>query len=257
MSIVKVNDINMYFEIHGEGEPLVMIQGMGIEISSVLKNMEPFISEFAERYRVIAFDNRGVGRTDKPDEPYSIEMMAEDTIGLMDELGIKCAHFIGGSMGSCILQVIAAKYPERVNGLVLYLATTNFSDTLKTETESSLDIQEVENGEIKRIHPLFMQDYPPTPESLLRQLEANMKFNGKKLLNQIKAPTLIVNATKDQFIPMEYTEEFAASIHHSKMILIDGDHLFQMTQNESLIRPALEFLAEIDIKSTITQNPPF
>ena len=85
MPTVKVNDINMYYEIHGEGEPLIFVQGMGLEISSVV----PFTAEFAKKYRVIAFDNRGVGRTDKPNESYSIEMMAEDTVGLMDALGLE------------------------------------------------------------------------------------------------------------------------------------------------------------------------
>ena len=243
MPTVKVNDINMYYEIHGEGEPLVFVQGMGLEISSVA----PFTAKFAKKYKVIAFDNRGVGRTDKPDGPYSIEMMAEDTVGLMDALGIEKSHFMGGSMGSCILQVIAAKYPERVNGLALYLATASFPDTLKNAMEFSLKTEENREEEIKRMHPLFMQKYPPTPESLLRQLEANMKFDGRELLSQIKAPTLIINAIKDQFVTMECTEELSKGIPHAKLILIDGDHLFPMTKSELLIGPSIEFLEEVNM----------
>ena len=75
-----------------------------------------------KNYKLILFDNRGTGRTDKPDEPYSIEMMAEDTIGLMDTLNIERAHILGISMGSRIALVIAAKYPERVKSLILNVA---------------------------------------------------------------------------------------------------------------------------------------
>jgi pimeloyl-ACP methyl ester carboxylesterase len=249
MPTVKVNHINMYYEIYGEGKPLIFVQGLGTEISSV----RLFIEEFAKKYKVVAFDNRGVGRTDKSDESYSIEMMAEDTIGLMDALGIENAYFIGGSMGSCILQVIAAKYPERVNGLVLYLATVNFSDTLKNAMEPFLKPQE-SGEETNNIHPLFMQKYPPSRESLLRQLEANMNFNGRELLGQIKAPTIIINAKKDSFSTMECTEELAKGITHAKLILVDGDHLFPMTQAESLIKPSLEFLEEVDAKSNLNEE---
>ncbi len=71
---------------------------------------------------MIVFDTRGSGRTDKPDIPYSIEMMVEDTINLLDLLGIKRTHFIASSMGSRIALVLAAKYPERVKSLVLHVA---------------------------------------------------------------------------------------------------------------------------------------
>ncbi|MEN6291347.1 MAG: alpha/beta hydrolase [Methanobacterium sp.] len=238
MPITKVNDINMYYEIHGEGKPLIFIQGLGTEISSA----GLFTAELAKKYSVITFDNRGTGRTDKPDVHYSIGMMAEDTVGLMDVLGIKKAHFMGGSMGACILQVIAAKYPERVNSMVLYLATPQFSDTLKNAMAPFLKPQKEEEGKNNQMHPLFMQKYPPTTESLSRQLEANMEFDGRDLLDQIKAPTLIINATKDLFIPMESTEELAEGIPHAKVILVDGDHLFPMTKLDLLIKPAVAFL---------------
>ena len=107
MPNVKVKDINMYYNVCGEGEPLVILQEAGIEISS----MDDVLKRFAENHQVIALDNRGVGRTDMPNEHYSIEMMANDTIGLMDEIGVKNAHFLGISMGARSVQVIAAKYP--------------------------------------------------------------------------------------------------------------------------------------------------
>lgn len=94
MPTVKVNDINMYYEIRGEGEPLVLIGGLATDITE----FEGMIRELSQNYRVIAFDNRGAGRTDKPDIPYSIEMMTDDTAGLLNALGIELAHILGISM---------------------------------------------------------------------------------------------------------------------------------------------------------------
>ncbi len=128
MPTIKVRDINVYYEIHGVGEPLVLIQGLGFEISIITEGMgkSTYQDKFAQKYKVIAFDNRGAGRTDMPDVPYSVEMMAEDTIGLMDALGIERAHLLASSMGACIALMIAAKHPERIKGLILHVGFHRF-----------------------------------------------------------------------------------------------------------------------------------
>src|SRR6266567_1513059 len=115
MPYVKVNDINMYYEIHGDGEPLVLIVGLATDISE----WDAIIGWLAKKYKVLAFDNRGAGRTDKPDAHYSIEMMANDTVGLMQTLGIEQAHVLGISMGGRIALALALQHPKRVKKLVL------------------------------------------------------------------------------------------------------------------------------------------
>lgn len=126
MSTIHVNGITMYYEVHGEGEPLLMIQGLGFEISTMVT--EPgkprYLDKFTDRYRVIVYDFRGVGRTDKPDMPYSVEMLADDAIGLLDSISIRKAHVMGTSMGSQIAQTIATKYPARVKSLILVVGFT-------------------------------------------------------------------------------------------------------------------------------------
>lgn len=82
----------------------------------------------SKRYKIICFDSRGTGRTDKPDETYSIEMMALDTIGLMDAIGVQSAHLLGISMGSRIALVVAAKCPDRVRSLILNVAAARSPD---------------------------------------------------------------------------------------------------------------------------------
>lgn len=108
MPTVNVNDIQMYYEIHGEGKLLLLIGGLGLDLSE-LQSMSGWL---AQRYQVIVFDNRGAGRTDKPDIPYSIEMMAADTAELMKALAIERASLLGISMGGKIALDLALRHPE-------------------------------------------------------------------------------------------------------------------------------------------------
>jgi pimeloyl-ACP methyl ester carboxylesterase len=165
------------------------------------------LDAFAENYQVIALDNRGTGRTDMPDEHYSIEMMAEDTIGLMDEIGIKSAHVLGISMGSRIAVVMAAKYLERVKSLILNVAAAGFPEMFKSILDVSLENMDLREKLLQKTGIVFIQKYPPNHESFLRQLKAMADFNGRDYLGKIKASTLIINGTKDQLAPMALTED--------------------------------------------------
>lgn len=249
MPTVKVNDLNVYYKECGEGEPLVILQEAGIEISS----MYNVLNAFAENYRVTALDNRGAGRTDMPDEPYSIEMMAEDTIGLMDQIGIGSAHFLGMSMGSRIAIVIAAKYPERVKSLILNVAAAGFPDTFKSILEVSLENADLREKLLQKTGIVFIQKYPPNPESFLRQLKAMADFDGRDYLDQIKAPTLIINGTKDHLVPMELTEQLRG-IRDVKLVLVEEGHYFAALKPELLIKHSLEFLREVGTKTVLKQN---
>jgi pimeloyl-ACP methyl ester carboxylesterase len=116
MPIAKVNGININYKVRGEEEHLILISGYGTDQTAGWLFQTP---AFKKHYRVITFDNRGAGKTDKPSGAYSIKMMADDTVGLMDYLGIEESHILGISMGGMIAQVIAINYPERINKLIL------------------------------------------------------------------------------------------------------------------------------------------
>jgi 3-oxoadipate enol-lactonase len=105
MPTARVHGITMYYEQHGAGEPLPLINGLGADITL----LAPFIAWFARSYRVVAFDNRGAGRTDKPDAPYTIELMAKDTAALMDALSLQRANVLD----------LALSCPNLVGRLVL------------------------------------------------------------------------------------------------------------------------------------------
>lgn len=115
MSTVKVADIHVYYEVHGEGPPLILIPGLRNRVSEHGR-----VIEFLSRTRrVVASDNRGAGGTDKPDAPYSIETMSDDTAGLMGALGLPRADVLGVSMGGRIALALALRHPGLVRRLVL------------------------------------------------------------------------------------------------------------------------------------------
>ena len=115
MPIVKVGDINMYYEVRGQGKPLVLIMGLGLSCAS----WYPVIPGLSQKYQVVIFDNRGAGKSDKPDIPYTMEMMTDDLAGLLNEIGISASHIFGVSMGGMVAQHFFLKYPKRVTGLIL------------------------------------------------------------------------------------------------------------------------------------------
>jgi len=244
MPSVKVGDLTMHYEARGNGVPLLVIWGIGGEIPSL-------IGELAERtsgnYRVIHFDNRGSGRTEKPDIPYSIEMMADDAAGLIDAIGIQSAHILGISTGSRIALAVAARHPDRVRSLVLNVAAARSPDREDAEAAAAFG-----RLRVAMTQPGFAETvlaHPPTVASFKRQFEALREFDGRSLLGQIGVPVLIVNGTRDPSTPVGYAEELRAGIPGARLVLVDGDHMFARIAPDLLIRPALAFLAEVDAKS--------
>ena len=113
---VKVDDVNLYYELYGAGDPLVLVAGTGISLAPWRLSQVP---EFSKHYQVLIYDHRGLGRSDKPDMHYTTRLFAKDCVGLMDALGIKKAHMLGHSMGARVCQWIALDFPQKVRSLVL------------------------------------------------------------------------------------------------------------------------------------------
>ncbi|MFW9951210.1 MAG: alpha/beta fold hydrolase, partial [Candidatus Thorarchaeota archaeon] len=103
--------MNLYYEIYGDGFPLIMIQGLAENIHTWDR---PVIDELSKHFKTIIFDKRGVGRSDKLDGDLSVELMAADVLGLMNVLNIKQAHILGHSLGGMIAQELALSNPERI-----------------------------------------------------------------------------------------------------------------------------------------------
>ena len=238
MPFAKVEDIKMYYQILGEGKPLLIIWGIGGELPSLVKQLQREL----KGYQLIIFDNRGVGRTDKPDIQYTIEMMAADTIGLMDELGIESTEILGISMGSRIALTIAAKNPERVNSLILNVAAARSPQKNNKNAAMAFEKLKIAVKDPQTLNA--MGKYPPSEKSFLRLIDALERFDGTKLLKNIMAPTVIINGTNDNSTPVKCAEELKNKINNSKLILVNGDHFFVRTKPELLTKYIIEFLNE-------------
>jgi pimeloyl-ACP methyl ester carboxylesterase len=237
MSKVKVNDLNMHYDIYGDGEPFLILWGIGGENSQFIEHFNDMTNK---RFKIISFDGRGSGRTDKPDIPYTIEMMAEDTVGLMDAIDIKQANVLGISMGSRIAITLAAKYPERVKSLILNVAAARSPHIDDTNAAASFERLEFAGKDPELLKA--MGKYSPTVESFGRLLKALKQFDGTDLLKKIRAPTIIINGTNDPSTPVKFAQELNNGISGSKLVLVDEDHMFIRTKPDLLIGNIIKFL---------------
>jgi len=266
MPAVRVGDINIYYEDFGKGEPLLLIAGWGTDLSCWL----PQIPEFSTKYRVIAFDNRGAGRTDAPDEPYSFRMMADDAVGLLDALGIGKAHILGMSMGGCIAQEIAIEHPERTRSLILAATTaapgaspmlmntlTAWTAAMKEgvspKTMARMQLPYVvtskffDQPEMVALFVDAMAANPCQPRAYAcqRQTEASAAQDTRARLKRIAAPTLVLAGREDIMLPVRHSEQLAALIPGAKLVVLEGGaHGFSLEIADKFNRAVLEFLGQ-------------
>ena len=266
MPTVNVGDIDMYYEVHGEGEPLLLIAGLSADLTSWIFQ----IPEFSKRYRLIVFDNRGVGRTDVPDIPYSTDMMADDSAGLLNALGIEKAHILGHSMGGFIAQEIVLKYPQLVKSLVL--ASTGTQETHMTKhnidtwarmaregVSREIFVRELllwiftenffENTEMVQIavDTLVTDTYPQPAHGLIRQVSACLEHNTKDRIGNITTPTLALVGKEDILVPVRMSEELAAGIAGAELVVLEGAaHLAYFEAADKFNLAVLEFLSKVE-----------
>lgn len=231
MLTIRVNDIHMYYEIHGEGEPLALIVGLGTDISE----WDGIIRPLAQHYKVIAFDNRGAGRTDKPDQPYSIEQMADDTENLLRALAIERTHILGVSMGGRIALALTLAHPERVGRLAL----------VSTSARSARRPRWFHPVSLLSSAPLLRSKYPQPRYAFRRQRQASATFNCADRLGGIHAPTLILHGKRDKTVPYTLAEDMHAGIANSQLLLFEGGHIFFLFRERQRFLDAIaEFLGE-------------
>jgi 3-oxoadipate enol-lactonase len=228
MPTLKVNDITMYYEVHGRGEPLLLINGLGADVML----LKPITEALSKRYRVIVFDNRGAGRTDKPDAPYSMDMMADDAAGLLDALKIPTSNVMGISMGGRIAISLALRYPKKVKHLILVSTSARGYGRLKMSWQFRV-------LSLFAWLPVFRGAYAQPKYAHNRQRQATVNFNATAELDEITAPTLILHGEKDKSVPLELAEETYAGIRGSKIKIFKGGHIF------FLMRGRKEFIAAV------------
>jgi pimeloyl-ACP methyl ester carboxylesterase len=264
MPELKVGDVNLHYDAYGAGEPLLMIMGLGA--SSAV--WDPgVVQDLAKSFRTITFDNRGTGRSDKPDQPYSIEMFADDAAGVLDGLGIARAHIFGVSMGGMIAQEFALRHPNRTGSLTLGCTTAGGSNSVPPPPESLKVLTAPREGVapeeiIRRGWPLsytpgYIQahraeleaglsrllEYPTPPFAFQRQLEGTYTLKTWDRLPAIKAPTLVITGAQDVLIPARNSELIAERIRGAKLHLIpNAGHGFFTEGREEFERVFVPFV---------------
>jgi pimeloyl-ACP methyl ester carboxylesterase len=270
--IFKQNGLQINYLTDGtaKGETLVLVHGFG----SKLQGWHYQIEFFKDCMKVIAMDNRGVGKSSRPDYPYTMEMFVEDLDHLLTYLEIdEKIHLCGISMGGMIVQNYALKFPKKLKTLILCATTERLEegfykmiDGLK-EMESLTAEEKIINllpflvsrkfqRKIKEDKQLFDKiksdmvpishiNNPPRIKDYENQAHAIEDHNTSQLLRELKMPTLILGASKDRLIPLHHQKSLHKKIPNSKLEVIEGaGHAFIMEQPDYVNKIMWNFIKE-------------
>ena len=266
MPKVTVNGLNLYYEIEGDGAPLVLIPGFAAGRWIWFKQT----ADLSRHFRVISFDPRGVSASDKPEGAQTIGLLADDVAHMLETIGIESAHVVGASFGGFVAQEFALKYPAMTRKLVL--CCTSFGGPNHVvpapETLQALASTKGLNSEDRMRENLllaFTPEYVQTqvdevdlivhlratnevPEHIyLSQLQAAMSFNVESRLAEIKSPTLVLSGDADIIVPVENSQNLAEKIPGARIhIVVGGSHTFFIEQAGEFNRIIREFLATDD-----------
>ena len=263
---VQANGQELYYELHGEGPPLVLVMGIGYDSSLWTLAQVPVLST---QFQVILVDNRDAGRSSKARQPYTIADMADDVAGLLDALEIQRSHLLGLSMGGMIALEFALRHGDRLDRLVL-------AGTGAAPARSAVDpIQiwswvkannatgEVFGGQqfVSLFSTAFLRNheavrdtaellasnpYPMSPEAYGRQADAYRQFDALDRLAAITAPTLVVVGEQDLLTPPWIAREVAEAIPGARFEVIRGDgssHVVPIECPDEFNRLVLGFLS--------------
>lgn len=261
MPKAQINGINLFYEVHGEGEPLLLIYGLAGRGNGWKFQVEALSSNF----KIITFDNRGVGESDQPVDVYSLAGMADDAAGLLDALDIESAHVFGISMGGMIAQEFALRYRQRVRKLVLGCTHPGIkhcvpspawvTDIFKslpgkpreqvvrecTAFNYSPHTQQHKPELIESLIPLFV-DNRQRLHGYLNQINAVWAFDAFDRLPQIAVPTLVMTGTDDVLIPPGNSKIIAGRIPNARLMeFSDAGHLFFIEKAEEVNQALLDF----------------
>lgn len=233
---IKVNGVNLYYEVHGTGMPLILIAGFTCD--TLL--WTPLLPQLSRHFKVLIFDNRGAGQSDSPDASFTIEDMAQDTLELIDRLQLQKPHLLGHSMGGCIAQTLAERHPDRISKLALCNSLIRLNSVSTWCQRFFLHLRE-DGTATERLSEgimpwLFSQDFlsdpakaeelialqlkNPHPQSTIgfkRQLEALTAFDSSQWFHRIKSPTLVINGEEDILCPRD-SLELARGIANAKLV---------------------------------------
>lgn len=262
MPYTTSNGTRIFWDQSNVGDPLLLIMGLGYT-HEMWHRTRPLLSQ---HYRTIAFDNRGVGKSDVPTGPYSIAQMADDAAAVLDAAQVDRAHVLGLSMGGMIAQEFALAYPNRVRSLILGCTGCGGKNAVPA-AEQVLQIilaratMTPEEGAQAIVPFIYDATTPrerieedlairratyPTAAGYLGQVQAILAWSSFDRLKDIQAPTLILHGETDELVPPENARILAKHIPGSRLVMLPhASHIFPTDQPEASHREILAFLSAL------------
>lgn len=261
MPYAERDGCRLYYEEHGSGEPILFVAGLG----GVSTYWKPQVEAFARDFHVIVYDQRGSGRSDHV-EVASVEQMAEDTLAVLDAVGLDTVHYVGHSTGGAIGQALAIDHPERLRSLVINSSTTR-SDAYRRKVFS------VRQALLQQVGPEFYARqtslllYPSwwinqnaqrleadearsaaglAPANVqISRMNAILSFDRLADYGRIRVPTLVLCARDDILTPAYFSEELAREIPGARLLLLDtGGHACSITVADEFNQIVRAFIAD-------------
>ena len=272
MAFVENQGAKIYWDEQGTGEPILLIMGLGYP-SQMWFRMRPHL---AARYRTLAFDNRGVGRSEMPAGPYSISLMASDALAVLDAAEEQSAHVFGVSRGGMIAQEFALQFPERVRSLILACTAAGGPTAVRAEPEATqmlmarqyMSQDEAAQAAIPFIyHPETSREkieedlavrrpWFARPEAYKAQLQGILAWEAYSRLPEIKPPTLVIHGECDRLVPPGNGKLIAERIPGAKLEIIPrASHLFMTDQPGVAEGVVLAFLSRLNGRTSGDTQP--
>jgi 3-oxoadipate enol-lactonase len=271
MPFVENLGARIFWDEQGSGAPLLLIMGLGWA-SHGWHRSRPLLSD---KYRTIALDNRGVGRSEAPAGPYSIAQMAADAAAVLNAARVNTAHIFGVSMGGMIAQEFALQYPNKVRSLILGCTAAGGPEAVRADAETMQVL--MKRGQdpdqfANAIGP-YIYDRATSPErieediavrrkwyasaqSYSAQLQAVLAWEAYSRISQISAPTLVIHGENDRLIPAANARLIAARIPAAKLVLLRGaSHIFVTDQPDLAHGAILEFLGAQATRQRVRPAP--
>jgi pimeloyl-ACP methyl ester carboxylesterase len=274
-SFTKANNIKICYKVQGEGFPVILIHGYGSKKETWIAQTEPL----SKKFKVITMDNRGAGKSDRPNYPYTMDMYVEDIRGLMENLNINKAHLIGWSLGGMITQNFVLKYPDRVNklvlintfpgfpneqGLIMYKKglITTYEGLLKDPVKAFFDSAHGYTRKFKKtmeenINKKFFGLWsakdmievksinPFTPQDIENSANAIAGHNVINRLKEVKNKTLVLGADKDKISPQIVLEKIHENLPNSILKVIkDAGHDSPLEKAPEVNQILIDFLKD-------------
>ncbi|MCZ6827401.1 MAG: alpha/beta hydrolase [Gammaproteobacteria bacterium] len=260
MPVVRIGSHSLHYETNGDGEPLLLLHGLG---SSAL-DWDAQMLAFSSRYKVLAPDLAGFGRSDKLTQPHSIAEYADDIFGLLDYLGIDRCHVLGHSMGGAVAFQMGTEMPRRISSLIILNSLPSFVlDTVAKRLEyyvrllivSLFGMQPLASMVTKRLLP--KEEHRVVAEKMSERYARNDRKSYVEALKAVAGwsvvdrlavltmPVLMISADQD-YTPVEEKRRYVEQIPNARLEVIrDSRHATPVDQAEALNKIVLEFLAEV------------